>query len=86
MVEAAAVESRDISSSGWYEIEEKLGSDKLSQTCAWCQGACSGGYQVVADDACYSLCALCWGRAPAYMEFRQEGMEHADALRRLGTA
>lgn len=72
--------------SAWYEIEENFGDDELNQTCAWCKEPCSGGYRVAVDARHYGLCALCWGRAPAYLEHRQEGLEHSEALRRIGTA
>jgi hypothetical protein len=57
-----------------------------SRPCDWCGSAQPGGgeYLVVADNRHYAVCPTCWGRSPGYVELRQEGAAHREALIRLG--
>jgi hypothetical protein len=52
--------------------------------CDWCGEIPSGaGYFVAARDERYAVCPECWGRAPEYLDLRQDGWEHEAAVRRL---
>ena len=70
--------------------EDEVGSSNVhgSRPCDWCGNAQRGGgeYLVVADNRHYAVCPTCWGRSPGYVELRQEGLVHGDALIRLGAA
>ena len=68
--------------------EDEASSVHGSRPCDWCGNARAGGgeYLVVADKGHYAVCAICWGRSPGYVELRQEGVAHGEALTRLGTS
>jgi hypothetical protein len=70
---------------GQHEVDEVEGHP--SRPCDWCGGTQRGGgeYLVVADKRHYAVCPTCWGRSPGYVELRQEGVAHEQALARLGT-
>lgn len=51
--------------------------------CDWCGESSGSGYFVAVRDQNYRVCSMCWGRAPAYVDFRREGHSHEEARRRL---
>jgi hypothetical protein len=65
---------------------DETGGAAGSCECDWCASSWRGGgaYLIVADNRHDRVCPTCWGRSPGYMELRQKGVSHDDALARLG--
>lgn len=51
--------------------------------CDWCGETSGTGYFVAVREQNYRVCSICWGRSPAYVDFRREGYSHEDACRKL---
>jgi hypothetical protein len=64
-------------------FEEDTGVGGTGGACDWCGQPRGSEYVVAAQDRCDALCPICWGRSPAYLEWRGEGLTHEAALDRL---
>jgi hypothetical protein len=67
-------------------VTDELDGASEQGVCDWCATAWRGGgaYLVVADNRHHRVCPTCWGRSPGYMELRQKGLGHEQALARFG--
>jgi hypothetical protein len=63
--------------------DDAAGLGEMRDACDWCGQPRGSGYVVAAPDRCDALCPICWGRSPAYLEWRGEGLTHDAALNRL---
>ncbi len=80
----ARLDVSDLEPTDW--DPDETGGAAGSGACDWCASPWRGGgaYLVVADNRHHRVCPTCWGRSPGYMELRQKGLGHEQALARLG--
>src|SRR4051794_21284242 len=53
--------------------------------CHWCGTRCAGEYIVSLTEKEYIICSICWGRSPTYLEMREDGITHEEALEWLAS-
>lgn len=63
--------------------EGGVGEPLLRKECDWCGETSSSGFFVAVGDQNYQVCSICWGRSPAYVDFRREGHSHESACQKL---